>query len=303
MKKLFIILFTLVLILSGCKKKYEPDFELLYPIQSVVMDYLNLNGYDENQEYLLFGPYTSEGNQFPRAYELRINGIAEVGVYCDYSDEPMIGGVDYQYKDGYVFLFAHPDVLNTMEGWKTENNSVNVNSWFYKGDKIVIDEKEINITDDMIELMKGLLSDTLNGYPENVNASDRIGVYGPIMQYFPKYNYEDESIHLFQQDFQFYFIIVNSEPVFLMTFEPKSESMGLSVMDIEYQYFADMINVFNQGKPFIVINPETVITSEKIYSNNRVPVLTRMSMGFVKEKVKSSLPYECIAEFEFAPEQ
>jgi len=78
MIKLFIILFTLVLILSGCKKKYEPDFELLYPIQSVVMDYLNLNGYDENQEYLLFGPYTYEGKQFPRCYELRVNGKATV---------------------------------------------------------------------------------------------------------------------------------------------------------------------------------------------------------------------------------
>lgn len=150
----------------------------------------------------------------------------------------------------------------------------------------------------MIELMKCLLSDTLNGYPENVNADDRIGVYGPIIHYFPQYNYTDESIHLFQQDFQFYLVTVNSEPVFFMTFEPNSESMGVYVMDIGYQHFADMISVFNEGKPFIVINPETVITSEKIYSNNRVPVLTRMSMGFVKEKVQSSLPYECILDLD-----
>ena len=49
MKKILITLLAIVL-LSGCGKTKEPDPELLDCVKSAVLNYLNENGYDEDDK-------------------------------------------------------------------------------------------------------------------------------------------------------------------------------------------------------------------------------------------------------------
>lgn len=297
MKKILIALSVLLIILAGCKKKYEPDTELIMPLRSAVMNYLNNNGYDENSEYLLWGPYTENDKEFPRGYELRVNGKAVLGVYCDYADEMFYGGVNFPYKNGYLSVMADPDVLNMISGWKTENNSINVKEWFFKEKGIVIDAKDRSVNDEMINKIKQMLQDSLKTNPDKIHAGDKISVYGPIVHYYPIYSAAEDLLHLFQQDFLEFFVAVNDQFMFSANYDPASESVGTAELNSEYSYIREMIPLLQQAKSFILLHPEKVITPESQYDENLLPVLTRKAMKTAIEEVTKLDPYKCICKF------
>ena len=106
MKKILITLLAIVL-LSGCGKTKEPDPELLDCVKSAVLNYLNENGYDEDDSYEISAVYTSKGDEFPRIYDMTVNDKAVCGIMCYYYDEAGYGGINYPYKNGYVSFIVH----------------------------------------------------------------------------------------------------------------------------------------------------------------------------------------------------
>lgn len=303
MKKILIILITILFLSAGCQKKYELDPELLNPLRSAVMDYLNQNGYDENSAYILEGPYTSEGKSFPCIYVLSENGEPKAGVLCEYHAELGYGGINYPYKDGYVSCFAHPDFLSMKEGWKTERNEVNVNNWLFHEKGVVVDEKDNAITEDAIKLMTSLFMGEAAAYPENISVGDKIAIYGPVIHYYTRYDTEKDFIHLSQQEYQEYIAAVNDEPVFSINYDGVSQSMSTSVIDSANPYSADLLKTFKEGKAFIILHPEIIVTNQTVYEDNLLPVLSRKALKTVMEKVKTMGPYECVTEFKLQAQE
>lgn len=300
MKKIIILLVTVFLLLTGCKSKYEPDFQLLSIIQSALMNELNTRGYNESSQYILEGPYTSEGNEFPRIYVLKVDGKEVSCILCNYSVEVGYGGINYPYKDGYVTCLIHSDVLQMKDGWKSERAEVKVNEWFFNVQNVVIEENDKKLSDDDIQLITNMFQGGALGYADLLKNGDEIGIHGPLIHYFTKYVSTEDTIELIQQDFCELILTVNGEPFFYMTFNPADKSVGLTTLEPDYQ--ANIINALKNNKSFILMPMDVVITADSEYDPNLLPVLARKASKTVIEKAKTIPPYECIASFNFVLE-
>lgn len=301
MKKILIILLAITL-LSGCGKTKEPDPELLDCVKSAVLNYLNENGYDEDDSYEISAVYTSKGDEFPRIYDMTVNDKAVCGIMCYYYDEAGYGGINYPYKNGYVSFIVHPDVLKMKEDWDKEKMSVNVNEWFIHEDGVVLDDSGYVMSQKEMRDLKETLNNVemLNMLAESENAvkaGDQIGVWGPIMRDNVRYK-SDNMLHVFQWYNCYFIITVNGEPMFSSTFGP--DGMGTAALHPEFE--ASIINAFKSGKPFLILQPDTIITAETEYDDTLLPMLSRKVMKAEIGKVRRMRPYKCAMEFELTAE-
>lgn len=300
MKKLFLCVLAVLILLSGCENAPELNIHV-DQATSYAVNYLNnVVGYDSNSKYELKYFLKSEKESYPQLYRLFANGN-EILAFIIKPEEDIgpISGVLYYEENGQKMM-AYPAFETDTALFTVEGEKVNLNDYLYL--EYVTD---ISIEGEFIETdescYEALKSFAINELPfAFANKGDEITVYEHLNIIRIEYSKEKKGIIRDNSGFLYFPIAVNGVISFLLYTSPDCTVDKGACMSGDSAIWVEAIE---QGKPFVLASANPLPPSEGIVimadsdPSFTVPMIIKKAYKQFKEEAEKQKPYKELFRF------